>query len=137
MINGFTLLQLTISLIYAVGVFTREKLFQIVYILKGLTLYMSPIYTLLSPKLALLTQRFVKLIHILFLLTVLVTRLLLIMITRGRLARREFGSFPVGRSSDSLGCLKTNFKKLTNDQEYEPAPYMIILQLFFSNSIFV
>ena len=43
----------------------------------------------------------------------------------------------VGRSSDSLGCLKTNFKKLTNDQEYQPVPYIMISQLFFSNSIFV
>ena len=46
---------------------------------------------------------------------------------RGGLARREFVSFPVGRStvvrsSDSLGYLKPNFKKLTNDQEYEPVP---------------
>ena len=60
----------------------------------------------------------------------------------GGLARREFGSFPVGcstlgRSSNSLGCLKTNFKKLTNDQEYKSVPYIMILQLFFSKSIFV
>ena len=60
----------------------------------------------------------------------------------GGLARREFDSFLVGRStvgrcSDSLNCLKTNFKKLTNDQEYEPVPYIMISQLFFSNSIFV
>ena len=59
---------------------------------------------------------------------------------RGGLARREFGSFPVGRStvsrsSDSLGSLKTNFKKLTNNQEYEPVPYIMISQLFFSNNI--
>ena len=51
------------------------------------------------------------------------------------LARWEFGSFPVGRStvgraSDSLGCLKTNFKKLTNDKEYEPVPYIMISQSF-------
>ena len=57
--------------------------------------------------------------------------------SRGGLARREFGSFPVGLSGDLLGCLKTNFKKLTNDQEYEPVPYIMISQLFFSNSIFV
>ena len=52
---------------------------------------------------------------------------------RGGLIRREFGSFPVGRltvgrSSDSLGCFKTKFKKLTNDQEYEPIPYIMISQ---------
>ena len=67
---------------------------------------------------------------------------LLVLGTRGGLARREFASFPVvrstvGRSSNLLGCLKTNFKKLTNDQEYEPVPYVMVSQLFFSNSIFV
>ena len=55
----------------------------------------------------------------------------MIAMIRGGLAQRKFGSFPVGhstvgRSSDSLGCLKTNFKKLTNDQEYEPVPYIMI-----------
>ena len=47
------------------------------------------------------------------------------------------GRSTVGRSSDSLGYLETNFKKLTNGQEYEPVPCIMILQLFFSNSIFV
>ena len=61
---------------------------------------------------------------------------------RGGLAWRQFGSFPVGRLtvarfSDSLGCLKTNFKKLTNDQEYEPVSYIMISQLFFSKNIVV
>ena len=51
---------------------------------------------------------------------------------RGGLARRK-GPPP----SDSLGWFKTNFKKLTNDQEYEPVPYIMISQLFFRNSIFV
>ena len=56
---------------------------------------------------------------------------------RDGLAQREIGSFPVARSGDSLGFHKTNFKKLTKNQEYEPVPYIMILQLFFSNSIFV
>ena len=47
------------------------------------------------------------------------------------------GRSTVSRPSDSLGCLKTNFKKSTNDQEYEPVPHTMNLQLFFSNSIFV
>ena len=45
------------------------------------------------------------------------------------------GRSTVSRSSVSLGCLKTNFKKLTNNQEYEPVSYIMSLQLFFSNSI--
>ena len=40
------------------------------------------------------------------------------------------GRLTVGQCSDSLGCLETNLKKLTIDQEYEPLPYIIILQLY-------
>ena len=52
---------------------------------------------------------------------------------------REFPSGPLdcGPVQRFTDCLKPNFKKLTNNQEYEPVPYIMISQLFFSNSIFV
>ena len=40
------------------------------------------------------------------------------------------GRSTVGRSIDSLGCLKTNFKKLTNDQQYKPVSYIMIRNYF-------